>query len=987
MLETHTSAEGRFRVGAGAGVIESEPVAFEFDGRRYVGLKGDTLASALLANGVRVIARSLKYHRPRGVVGFGVEDGSALVQIGRGREAQPNTPATMIEIRDGLEAFGQNAYPSVSFDLGAISGLFAPLLGAGFYYKTFMRPRGFWKHYEAVIRRAAGFGRVPEGMDPDRYEKVHHSADVLVVGSGPSGLSAALSAAETGADVLLVEQSNFLGGWLARSPETVGDVAGEAWARRMVEELARRPNVRLLSGAIVFGHYHDGLFGIAERCSPGGPVRERLWRVTAGRAIFATGAIERPLIFPDNDRPGIMLASATSGYLHRYGVAAGLRVAIATNNDSPYAMLDSLRASGVAVEAVVDLRAIVPERMRLDAERAGARLLTGSVPVGTSGRDGLKEVWVAPLSHGRPDLRRSERIAVDHLAVSGGWTPTVHLHSQGRGALSFAEDIQAFVPQNSGGAFSTVGAANGTFDLEAAIAEGRAAGDGAVRGRSQSPARSIGAAPIAADFAAKLRRRCFVDLQNDVTAKDIGQARREGYSATEHLKRYTTLGMGTDQGKTGNANGTSLVAAGLGMPVETVGLTTYRPPFTPVTVGTLVGRDIGSLAHPIRRTAAHDWHERHGAVMTNAGLWRRPLYYPRQGEGVRQASIREVTGVRNAVGLVDVSTLGKIDIQGRDAAEFLERVYLNSWKTLPIGRARYGVMLRDDGAVFDDGVTARLAPNHFLMSTTTVNADAVGEWLELLLQTVWPELEVFVTPVTDHWFAAALNGPLARRVLEKLTNVDVSASAFPHMAIREGNIARVAGRILRISFSGELAYEINVPADYGLGVWEALLDAGCEFGIVPYGVESMGIMRIEKGHVVVGAEADGRTSAEDLGVPLPKDPARRFIGQRSLRLAAHRAGNRKQMVGVVAQNAAESIPAGAHLVEQPHLRPQATLGHVTSYAYSPELKRDVGIALLEAGRRWIGDRLYLVSPVEGVCVPARITEPCHLDPEGTRARA
>jgi sarcosine oxidase subunit alpha len=979
-----------FRVGSGPGIADGPPVRFHFDGRPYSARKGDTLASALLANGVRVVARSLKYHRPRGVVGFGVEDGNALVRIGEGTSAQPNSLATTVNIEDGLKAFGQNAYPSVSFDLGAVSGMFSGLLGAGFYYKTFMWPRGFWRYYEAIIRRAAGLGRAPEGIDPDRYEKRNASTDVLVVGSGPSGLAAVLAAAEEGAEVLLVEQSAFLGGALASMPLDIAGVSGADWLAKTLGSLQRLGNVRIVSSATVFGHYHGGVFGIAERFPSGGAVRERLWRVTARRAIFATGAIERPLVFPDNDRPGIMLASATSSYLHRYGVAAGRRVAVATNNDSAYQLLGQLRANGIATAAMIDLRASVPGECAELAQRADVPLLAGSAVVGSRGRHGLREISVARLSGNTPDLARSQRILVDHLAVSGGWTPSVHLHSQGRSALAYDESIDAFVPAMDGAAHVTVGAANGTFAIEAAIDEGRRAGAAgmsppASRPSSRREGFRQGAALVA--FPPTLAKRCFVDLQNDVTAQDIRQARQEGYRSVEHLKRYTTLGMGTDQGKTGNLNGVGLLATGLERPAATLGVTTYRPPYTPVTVGALVGRDIGHLAHPVRRTAAHDWHESNGAEMMNAGAWRRPRHYPRAGESLRQAAIREVSAVRSRVGVVDVSTLGKIDIQGRDAAEFLERVYINQWKKLPVGRARYGIMLREDGAVFDDGVTARLREDQFIMTTTTLNAEAVAEWLEFLLQVVWPGLDVFTTPVTDQWFSAALNGPLARDVLGRLADIEVSDAAFPHMAIRQAHVAGIASRILRISFSGELAYEINVPADYGMALWDAVLDAGREFDIVPYGIESMGTMRIEKGHIVVGAEADGRTSARDLGFEPAKDPAKRFTGQRSLRWPAHLAPDRKRLVGVVAENPSDPIASGAHLVAEPHLRPQASLGHVTSYAYSPTLGRDVGLALLAGGRARIGEKLFLVSPIEGTCVAARITEPCHLDPEGRRARS
>jgi sarcosine oxidase, subunit alpha len=571
----------------------------------------------------------------------------------------------MVRITDGMEAFGQNAYPSVATDFGAVSGLFSAVLGAGFYYKTFIRPKGAWPYYEAMLRRAAGFGRAPDGPDPDRYEKVHLATEVLVVGSGPSGLAASLAAARAGAEVLLVEQSSFLGGCLASTFRQVGGVAGDAWLRSMLDEVRNLPNIQILTSAPVFGQYHGRLFGIAERCTAGSGIRERLWRVTAKRAIFATGAIERPLVFPDNDRPGIMLASAVSAYLYRYGVAAGRVGGIATNNDSAYALVDPLRASGIDIRAIVDLRSSVSAEAQHLAERAQVRLLAGSAIVGTRGRKALREIRIARISNGVPDLSRSDRVAVDHLAISGGWTPTVHLHSQGHGALSCAGHIGAFNPVNGSATITSVGAANGTFDILAGIEEGRLAGENRTRptgeaARPPSPVRAENTEESAiVVFPRRLAGRCFVDLQNDVTAKDIWQAQKEGYAAAEHLKRYTTLGMGTDQGKTGNLNGAALLASALGAPVEAIGTTTYRPPYTPVTIGTLVGRDLGAFAHPMRQTAVHDWHESHGAVMMNAGQWRRPQYFPRPEESLREATIREISTVRSRTGLVDVSTLGR----------------------------------------------------------------------------------------------------------------------------------------------------------------------------------------------------------------------------------------------------------------------------------------------------------------------------------------
>ncbi len=991
-----------FRLPRGGLIDRAQPIEFAYDGRRYQGYAGDTLASALLANGVRVCARSFKYHRPRGVYAAGVEEPNALVQLRNGARTEPNTRATQIELYPGLQAFSQNCFPSVGFDLGAIAGLGARLLPAGFYYKTFMWPAKAWMGYERFIRKAAGMGRAPRAPDPDQYEKCYAHCDLLVAGAGPAGLAAALTAARAGARVILAEERGEFGGSLRFERATLDGAPALEWVQAVRAELARLPRVRLLARTTVFGYYDHNLLALLERVAdhlqepPTHLPRQRLWWVRAKQVVLATGAIERPLVFADNDRPGVMLASAARAYVNQYAVRPGTRAVIFTTSDSAYATARDLTAAGVEVAAIVDTREHGPAPAALAGVQT--QVLRGHAVAAADGAP-LRAVRVGRLDAARTGyLGRLQRIDCDLLCVSGGWTPTVHLFSQSRGRLRWREDIAAFVPGDSFQAEHSAGACRGSFSLGTCLAEGVRAGSEAAAAAGfsagQGPVIATGVdeptAPTQTQWSVPLpggRGKRFVDLQNDVTLDDVELAVREGYANVEHLKRYTTLGMGTDQGRTSNLNGLAILAAMTGAEIAAVGSTTFRPPYTPVTLGALAGRETGAHFEPVRCSAMHDWHVRAGAPMVTAGLWLRPQCYPRRGEALADAIRREAQAVRSAVGIVDVSTLGKIDIQGRDAAAFLERVYVNRWRNLPVGRCRYGLMLREDGMVMDDGTTTRIAEQRYYMTTTTANAGKVMTHLEYCAQVLWPRLDVHLVAVSEHWAGMAIAGPRSRELLARLAQGDVSDAALPFLGYREATVAGVPARIFRITYSGELAYEVHVPADFGLDVWEACVAAGEDLGLTPYGTEAMGILRIEKGHVVIGAEIDGRTTADDLGYGRLVRKEGDFIGKRSLERSELRRADRKQVVGLVPLDGRTPIPRGAQLVADPHhALPNPMLGHVTATCYSPTLKHPIALALLAAGRARHGERVFAVSPLHATTVPVRVTAPVFVDPEGARAR-
>lgn len=981
-------------------IDRDSPLTFTFDGNCFSAFAGDTLASALLASGVRVFGRSFKYHRPRGVMTIGSDEPCALVEVGEGGRKEPNTRATQVLLHDGLVAKSQNRWPSLDFDVFSVLNRVPSLLPAGFYYKTFMGPKAMWPQYERIIRRMAGLGRAADDADPDRYEKSFAHCDVLVIGGGAAGLSAALAAGHAGARVILADDQPRLGLGLLGLTGSIDGRQPFDWASKVQEELAAMPNVRLLHDSTVTGCYEDNLLTIIEqtRSEPvagqAPQARQRLWKVRAREVVLAAGAFERPLIFANNDRPGVMLSSAAVGYLDRYGVTVGEKVVVATCHDGGYLDACRLADRGVDVTAVVDVRDGAPDWALEIIKKRGIEALTGwNVVDSEGGRNGLRALWVQ-----EQETAKRRKLDCDVAAISGGWTPSVHLYAHTRNPLAFDHRLQAFVPGGDLAHFRTAGACRGNFGIVAAVTDGLTAGTAAAGacghtrlapllsaedGHLSEPAES---APFPGTVKEK---RTFVDFQNDVTVGDIRLAAQEGYEAPEHLKRYTTLGMGTDQGKLGNLNGLAVLAHVREVQVGDLGLTTFRPPFIPTTLGALIGSDGDNHAHPVRRTAAHRLHEEAGATWLNAGLWKRPQFYRRPGESDLDAVNREVRTVRSGVGIVDVSTLGKLDIQGPDALELIERVYMNGFRTLKCGKGRYGVMLREDGMIFDDGVTMRLAENHFLMSTTTGQVQAVYEQITRLLETEWIELDAFVTDVTENWFACALVGPAARNVLERLApDIDLTPEALPFMACTQGYVADIPARIFRISFSGELSFEINVPSDYGTALWRALLDAGGPDGLIHYGVESMGVMRIEKGYFVVGREADGRTTPHDLGLGRMASRKKSYVGRPALDLPAYREDGRRQLVGVVTLNQEERIPLGAHLVEESEASGAGlSLGYVTSQAFSPTLERYVALALLENGRLRKGDRLCATSPTAGRRVTVEVTEPVFVDPEGKRLHA
>jgi heterotetrameric sarcosine oxidase alpha subunit len=972
---------------------------FTFDGRRLEGFAGDSLAAALLANGVRLVGRSFKYHRPRGIVSAGSEEPNALVQLRRGARDEPNTRATMVELFDGLEASSQNRWPSLGFDLGAAASLAAPLLPAGFYYKTFMGPKGAWRFYEHFIRRAAGMGRAAEEPDPDHYEKRHAHCDVLVVGGGIAGLAAALAAGRTGARVVLVDEMAEPGGTLRWENAAFSDAPAREWLAATLAELRSMPEIRLLSRATAFGYYDHNMITIVERVAdhlpepPPHVARQVLWNVRARQVVLATGSIERPLVFADNDRPNIMLAGAARAYVNQYAVCPGLRAVVFTNNDSAYATALDLQRVGVEVVAIIDPRAgsdgSLPERAR----QAGIECRFGHVVSAARGRLQVSGVEIVPI--GKTDGHGSTTLDCDLLCVSGGWNPTLHLHAQSGGRAVWNDGLAAFVPGKSKQAERSAGAASGHFELIECLAGGLRAGASA----ALEAGFGTGTAPPAPDWArettaalyplwsvpSSARGKRFVDIQDDVTVSDIGLAAREGYRSVEHLKRYTTLGMGTDQGKTSNVVGLALLAEQRGEAIPAVGTTTFRPPYTPVTLGNFAGPDVGRHFEPIRRTAMHHWHEAAGATWVEGGLWLRPSYYKRAGETIREAIVRETLAARTNVGLVDVSTLGKIDIQGPDAAEFLDRVYSNNFKSLPIGKARYGLMLREDGIVMDDGTTSRLAEQRFLMTTTTANAVKIMQHLEFLLQMIWPELRVQVVSVTEQWAAMALAGPNSRAVLERVVEgIDVSDAALPYMGVVAGRLGGAPTRIFRISFSGERSYEINVPADHGRAVWEAILDAGRPLGITPYGMEAMGIMRIEKGHVT-GAELDGNATADDLGLGRMISAKKDFFGRRSLNRPGFVDPNRPRLVGFVPVDGKTRLRAGAQIVADSRVPPPVPMvGRITSAAVSPMLGHPIALGFLAGGMTRKGETLHALFPLANQWTPVRVVDPVFYDPKGER---
>lgn len=981
------------RLGSGGRIDREQPLSFSFDGRPLTGYRGDTLASALLAAGAQVIGRSFKYHRPRGFLTAGVDEPNGLFTLGEGGRTEPNAQGTLVALTEGLSARSQNAWPSVRFDLGAVNSWIAPVLQAGFYYKTFMGPtRGAWMLYERFIRRAAGLGRAGHEPDLDRYETRYAFADVLVIGAGAAGLSAALAAALAGARVMLIEQDGWLGGTLLSDPPA-GDV--ESWRARMEIELRSRPEVRILRHTTALGVYEEDTVVLLTRRDPDRPTAgEALQIVTTVRAkavIHATGAVERPLVFPDNDRPGVMMAAAVRTYLNRYAVACGRRAVVLTNNDSAYATAFDL-APQIDSVMVADVRRAIHPALAAQAASLGIEVQTGTEIAAVRGHARVRGVVLGEIGGSR-----QRPIACDLLCMSGGWSPLVHLSSHGGIRPRYREDSAAFVPGGYAPGHRGAGALTGRFSLPTAVEEGWTAGIlAAADAGCSGHAGEAPAPPPAAPWDAANHRiepawrlggarggKAFVDFQNDVTVRDLAIAHQEGYESVEHLKRYTTLGMGTDQGKTSNINALAIMAGLRGIEIVEAGTTTFRPPYIPVRIGALAGRRVGRHFRPVRRSPLHDWHLANGAVMTDAGPWLRPWYYRWAGETVERAYLEEMHLVRHGVGISDVSTLGKIDIQGPDAAEFLDRVYVNGFARLPVGKARYGVMLNDAGTILDDGTTTRLTETRFFMTTTTAGAEQVMSWLEFLLQTAWPDLRVHVTSVTDEWAGVAVAGPKSRSALEKaLPAHDLSNDALPHMGCLDLEHHGVPVRLMRLSFSGELAYELYVPADYGTALWEHLLASGESFGMRPYGLEALASLRIEKGHIA-GAEVDPRLSLGDLGLGRMARHEKPFVGRE--RSALHSAtSGRPSLIGLECLEPGKRLRGGAILFAATDEIRGHGRGYITSVTWSAALGKLIALGFYAGGLAHLGEEIVCASPVYGEDVRARITSPVFLDPKGER---
>jgi sarcosine oxidase, subunit alpha len=1003
----------------GARIDFERPLSFSFDGQSYDGYAGDTLASALLANGARMLARSFKYGRPRGIVGAGPEEPNALMQIETGPLTIPNLKATQVELYDGLIARRTTGWPTLEFDLKSLGGRFSQFMAAGFYYKTFQN-RALWPSFEHIIRQAAGYGSAPSEPDTETYDHSHRHAQVLVVGGGACGLLAALTAARAGLKVVLLDEQNEFGGWLLSSPQSViGGQPAEAWLKAVIGELQSLPNVQMLRRTSAFALHDMNLVLAVEQLQDHLPLpkraehqpRQRLHRIRAERVVLASGAIERPLVFGNNDIPGILTASALTTYLNRYAVAVGKRVLLLTSNDHVYQGACDLARAGSSV-VLADTRTKLNPEWEKRARAAGVDVRAGFGIAYARGGRAVSGAQLVKLDADRNAvIGRGPYVDCDALGSSGGLSPTVHLYCHDGGRPHWDEGKLAFVAAATGRAKAGIycaGAVSGEFGLQQALEQTRqvmndllasagkpsaaASADLRTDEPASVPARRIFRVP---DGKAEGHgKKAFVDFQNDVAASDIHLAVRENYRSIEHIKRYTALGFGTDQGKLSNVNGFAIAADALGKSIPEVGTTTYRPAYSPVTFGTLGGAHEGETFDPRRFSTMHACHVSRGAEFEPVGQWLRPWYFPRPGEDLHQAVRREGLAVRRGVGIMDASTLGKIDICGKDVREFLNRVYANAWTQLAPGKCRYGLMLDENGMVMDDGVTACISDQHFAMTTTTGGAARVLTWLEKWHQTEWPDLDVYMTSVTDHWATAAVVGPKSRQVLAKIcSDIDLSPSAFKFMDWREGTVAGVPARVFRISFSGELAFEVNVDANYGHHVWEALMEAGREFDITPYGTETMHVLRAEKGFIIVGQDTDGSMTPFDLDMAWAvamKKPFS-FIGKRSFARSDTSGPNRKQLVGLLTEDPQIVLTEGAQIIEQADIAPpMPMLGHVTSSYYSPELGRSIAMAVVrdginrrsEDGRKSGRDVLYAYAG--GKAHRVKVVSAVFVDPKGER---
>ena len=994
-----------FRLNKEGLINRNKKISFTFNGKKLFGYEGDTIASALIANGIHLVGRSFKYHRPRGFFGAGVEEPNAKLQVEFNGHSEPNVNATEMELVEGLSATSQNCWPSVNFDVGAINNFLKMFFPAGFYYKTFMWPKSFWyKIYEPFIRKAAGLGVASIEKDKERYEHKFEYCDLLVTGSGPSGLASAYAAAKNGAKVILAEDKPRFGGTLLTDDVSIDNLSGKDWAEKIITELKSMPNVTVKNRSQVFGYYDHNMLVMFERVSDHlekkskFTPRQRLWYIRAKETILSTGSIERPIVFGNNDTPGIFLSAAAKEYMKVYGVLVGKKPLIFTNNDSAYETALEFKKNNVE-PIILDTREEHSSELIDEAKSKGIDIRFSHGVIVANGYKKVKSAKIGKLNKDKNSFEKIETVDCDCICVSGFWTPSVHLASQSGNKLKYEEKIDAFIPDKKKQHETSVGAANGSFTLEESLKHGFENGSNLSAKITETKTEISIPNVNEKKYGAHDKFWCmplpknenpkrFVDFQNDVSVSDIEIALREGYRSIEHVKRYTTLGMATDQGRTSNLNGLQLVSNIENKIVPEVGHTTFRPPFTPITIGTIVGREVGMEYMPTRKTPMHEWHEKNNAVFVDAGAWKRPRYYKQGSETLFEASKREAKNVRENVGICDVTTLGKIDIKGPDAAEFLNRVYTNAWMKLPVGKARYGLMLREDGIVMDDGTTTRISENHYHMTTTTAQAANVLSHLEYYLQIVWPELNVNVVSTTEQWAGAAIAGPKSRDMLSKLyPELDVSNDALPFMGYKEAEFFGVPSRIFRISFSGELAYEINVKSDHGMFMWEKMMEVGKEFGNQPYGTEALSTLRIEMGHVA-GPELDGRTIPSDVSLNGLVSKKKDFIGKNSLGREAFNVESRQKIVGLIPIDRKSSIPEGSHIVQDQNAKlPNPKLGHVSSSCWSVENNNPFSLAIMKDGKNMIGKKFFAVSPLKNKSIEVEVISSHYVDPEGKRVRS
>ncbi|MDA1166804.1 MAG: sarcosine oxidase subunit alpha family protein [Proteobacteria bacterium] len=989
-------------------IDETTRVSFKFNSKNYYGYKGDTLASALIANGIHLVGRSFKYHRPRGIMTAGSEEPNAIVQLNNNSAlSEPNVRATEVEIYDGLEASSQNCWPSVNFDIGGINNFLSPLLPAGFYYKTFMWPASFWEKYEYFIRKSAGLGKSPAAPDPDIYDHKYIHCDVLVIGGGISGIMAAKTAAQNGLNTLLVEEKPNLGGttiYQNSEQHKINNQTSSIWLEKEIANLESLDNLEIKTRTSVAAFHGYNFLLARENLTDHLPikdrtnkVRQRLLKIRAKKVITATGSLERPLVFNNNDRPGILLSSAIKKYIDFYGVSCGEDNVLFTNNDSAYETALSLFKKGIRVKAIVDIREQPSSKIIEEVESNGIKVYKEYTVVNTEGYKKINKISIMQLSKdGQSVIGSKIDLDCDCLGLSGGWTPAVHLFTQSGGKLRFRDEDQVFIPNHYPSKQISIGSCNGDFELDEILnlvptqlknfleIEKTEYENLSIEIPKNLSKRNIWLLPSDKVLG---KTKPFVDYQNDATAKDIKLALREGFRSIEHVKRYTTTGMGTDQGKLGNMHALGIIAETAGVKMGELGTTTFRPPYTPLSFGTIVGRNVGEYFDIFRKTTIHEWHVKNNAEFENVGQWKRAWYYPKTTEDMHQAVQRESKAARESAGILDASTLGKIDIQGTDASEFLNRVYTNTWSKLGIGKCRYGLMLHEDGMVYDDGVTTRLDENHYIMTTTTGGAANVMSKLEDYLQTEWPELDVYLTSVTDHFATISVCGPNSKKIVSKvIPDLDLSDENFPHMSFKNAKIDKVKCRVMRISFTGEHSYEINIQASFGKSVWEKCMEAGKEFNITPYGTETMHLLRAEKGFIIVGQDTDATMTPIDLQMDwIVSKKKYDFIGKRSLYRSDTIREDRKQLVGLLTDDPKIVLEEGAQIVEDTNLKPIEMLGHVTSSYYSPNLNKSIALAVVRGGKNMMGKKLFI--PMENKTISVTVADPVFLDKENKRLNA